>query len=83
MIVKVYSTPACPYCSALKEYLKSKDIQFEDIDISADDKAREEMVEKAQVMSVPVMIINEESMTKVVVGFDLKKVNDALHICSQ
>ena len=34
MNIKVYSTPTCPYCKMAKEYLSSKGIAYEDIDIS-------------------------------------------------
>ncbi len=32
--VTVYSTPTCPYCVTLKNYLKSHQISFRDIDVS-------------------------------------------------
>ncbi len=44
MAVKVYSTPTCAYCFTLKEYLKENGIKFEDIDVSKDQKAVEEIV---------------------------------------
>ena len=31
--IKVYSTPSCPYCVTLKEFLKDKGFEFEDIDV--------------------------------------------------
>lgn len=75
-MVKVYSTPTCPYCVTLKEYLKEHNIEFEDIDVSADAKALDEMVEKSGQMGVPVADINGE----VIVGFDKEKINKALGI---
>jgi len=41
-MIKIYSTPFCPYCNTLKDYLKSKNIAFTDIDVSNDEKARDE-----------------------------------------
>jgi len=64
--IKVYSTPTCPWCHKAKDYLKSKGVQFKDIDVSKDDKAAEEMFNKTGQLSVPVIIIRE----KVIVGFD-------------
>jgi len=73
-MIKVYSTPTCPYCVTLKEWLKSKDIKFEDIDVAEDEKSREDMIEKSGQMGVPVVDINGE----IVVGFDRDKISEIL-----
>jgi len=36
--VTIYSTPTCPYCKMAKNYLTEKKIEFQDIDVSADEK---------------------------------------------
>ncbi len=74
--IKVYSTPACPYCTTLKEFLKSHNIEFEDIDVSLDEKALEEMVKKSGQMAVPVVEIDGQ----IVVGFDKEKICKLLNI---
>lgn len=74
MKVKVYSTKTCPWCIKLKEYLKEKKIEFEDIDVGEDQKASEEMVEKSGQMGVPVTEINGQ----VIVGFDKEAIEKAL-----
>lgn len=75
-MVKVYSTPTCPYCVTLKEFLKDKGIEFEDLDVSVDIKARDEMIEKSQQMGVPVIDIDGQ----IVVGFDREKICQLLKI---
>lgn len=75
-MVKVYSTPTCPYCVTLKEFLKDNKIDFEDIDVSSDEKAADEMVKKSGQMGVPVADINGE----IVVGFDKEKIKQLLKI---
>ncbi len=75
-MIKVYSTPACPYCVTLKNFLKEHDIEFESIDVSQDDKAREEMVEKSDQMGVPVIDIDGE----IVVGFNKELIKHLLEI---
>ena len=75
-MVKVYSTITCPYCVTLKEFFKEHNIEFEDIDVSQDEKAREEMVEKSGQMGVPVVDINGE----IVIGFDKEKISQLLKI---
>ena len=74
--VKIFSTPACPYCVTLKEFLKEKKIEFEDVDVSRDDKAREEMIEKSGQMGVPVIDIDGQ----IVIGFDRAKIVQLLNI---
>ena len=75
-VVKVYSTPTCPYCIRAKEYLKSKNIDFQNIDVSSDEQATEEMVKFSGQMGVPVIVIDNN----VVVGFDRAKINSLLNI---
>jgi len=72
--VKVYSTPTCPYCRMVKEYLKSNNIEFEDVDVSADQNAAQEMINKSGQMGVPVLDIDGN----VIVGFDKPKISKAL-----
>ena len=74
MDIKVYSAPICPYCDAVKQYLKEKNIEFEDIDVSKDIKAREIMIEKSGQRGVPVIDINGN----IIIGFDKEKIDKAL-----
>lgn len=74
MSIKIYSTPACPYCLQAKNYFESKNIDYEEIDVSRDQKAAKEMMEISGQMGMPVIIINDQ----VVVGFDEQKINALL-----
>ena len=75
-MVKVYSTPGCPYCITLKMFLKEHNIEFENIDVSKDEKAVEEMVEKSGQMGVPVIEIDGA----IIVGFDKEQISKLLKI---
>ncbi|MDO8436227.1 MAG: Uxx-star family glutaredoxin-like (seleno)protein [bacterium] len=70
MVVKIFSTPGCAYCHTLKEFFKEKGIQFEEIDVSKDKVAQEEMIKKSGAMEVPVVEIDDQ----IVVGFDKIKI---------
>jgi len=72
--VKVYSTPTCPYCIRAKQFLKENNITYEDIDVSSDQAAAEEMIRKSGQMGVPVLDINGE----IIVGFDKERIKQAL-----
>ena len=56
----VYSTPTCPYCHLLKDFLKQNKIEVEDIDVSKSREKAEEMIEKSGQMGVPVADIGGE-----------------------
>jgi len=72
--IKVYSTPSCPWCVRAKEYLKGKNIPFEDIDVAADTTKAKEMVKVSGQMGVPVITVDNE----VIIGFDQNKLNQLL-----
>lgn len=75
-IIKVYSTPTCPYCKMAKAYLEGKNFAFTDVDVSVDGKAAQEMVEKTGQMGVPVLDIDGE----VIIGFDREAIDAALKL---
>ena len=75
-MVKVYSTPTCPYCVTLKVFLKENNIEFEDIDVSQNQQVLDEMVKKSGQMGVPVVEIDDQ----IVVGFDKEKISQLLNI---
>lgn len=64
--VIVYTTPTCPWCQAVKEYLAERGIPYEEVDVAADMEAAMEMVRKSGQMGTPVVEIDGE----IVVGFD-------------
>lgn len=75
-MVKIYSTPTCVYCNTLKEYLNSKKIEFEESDVSKDEKELEKMVAISGQMGVPVVEIDGN----IVIGFDRQKIDELLKI---
>lgn len=74
--VKIYSTPVCPWCNKAKEFMKENSIDYKDFDVSSDEKAKNEMIEKSGQMGVPVLDINGT----VIVGFDVEKIKQALKL---
>jgi glutaredoxin 3 len=56
--VDIYTTRACPYCSAAKALLKRKGVTYSEIDVSSDFDRRREMIERASGrMTVPQIFI--------------------------
>jgi glutaredoxin 3 len=72
--VTIYSTPWCTYCKMAKDYFKEKKVEYSDHDVSADEKARTEMLSKSNQSGVPVIDIDGT----LVVGFDKDRINELL-----
>ena len=64
--VVIYRTQSCPWCHKTMEWLDAHNLKYKDIDVGADAKAAEEMVEKSGQRGVPVIDIDG----KIIVGFD-------------
>ncbi len=75
-MVKIYTTPYCPYCSTLKQYLKDHGIEFTDIDVSQNKEERDDMIERSGQIGVPVVDIDGS----IVAGFDKEKIDKLLKI---
>lgn len=58
----------------VKEFLKDKKLEFEDIDVNSDKDKAQEMVEKSGQMGVPVVDIGG----KIIIGFDKPKIEETL-----
>jgi len=72
----VFSTPHCPWCTKVKQYLKQNNFRFRAIDISKDDRAAKDLVRRTGQMGVPVTLINNRP----IVGFNKKEIDKALGI---
>ena len=69
--IVVYSVPGCSGCRAVKEYLKSRDLDFDEVNIAEDAAARDLVREKTGHIGSPVVRIGEEF----IFGFDKKKMD--------
>jgi glutaredoxin 3 len=66
MEVVVYTSPTCPYCRMVKEFLSQRGVAFQERDVSVNQTYAQELTRVTGQMGVPVTIIDEH----VVVGFD-------------
>ena len=76
MTIKVYSTPTCPWCAVAKKHLTSKNVLFEDLDVSKDKNAATEMIQKSGQRGVPVLDINGT----IIIGFDQDKIDNLISV---
>ncbi|MFH1821464.1 MAG: glutaredoxin domain-containing protein [Methanobacteriota archaeon] len=75
-VVKVYTTPTCPYCTMVKSFLRENNVEFVEKNVASDRAAATEMVEKSGQMGVPVLDINGA----IIVGFNRDAIKDALKL---
>src|SRR3989344_8866024 len=74
--VKVYTTTTCPWCVKTKDFLKENNVKFQEINVSLDQNARNQMFEKSGQFGVPVTDANGT----IIVGFDKEGLKKALKI---
>lgn len=56
--VVIYTTNYCPYCTAAKALLRSKNVSFDEIDVTSDQLRRGEMEQRSQRRTVPQIFID-------------------------
>ena len=71
MNIIVYSTDTCPWCTKAKDYLKSKGIDFKEVNVGTDREGAMEMVKKSGQNGVPVIDIDGN----IIVGFDQGRID--------
>jgi glutaredoxin 3 len=76
MKIAVYSTPSCPYCVMVKDFLKKNNVEFDDINVAEDREKAQEMIQKSNQMGVPVIDVNGT----IIVGFNEPALKEALKI---
>jgi glutaredoxin 3 len=75
-MVKVYTTPTCPWCRQTKTWLAAHNIAYQELNVAADKAALSEMIDLTHQMTVPTVFIDGEF----IVGFDEKALKEKLGI---
>jgi glutaredoxin 3 len=76
--VLMYTTPTCVYCRRVKAFFQEHNVEYQEIDVSSDHAAVEEMVKKSGQMGVPVIEIDGD----IIIGYNEAALRDALKISS-
>ena len=58
--IEVYSKEWCPYCTKAKALLRSKQLEYEEIDITSDAEGEQQMIERSRRRTVPQIFIDEQ-----------------------
>ncbi len=71
--VTVYTTNVCSFCVAAKNLLKSKDIPYQEIDVTRDPALRQDIMKRSGQRTVPQIFFGDDSIG----GFtELKALSD-------
>lgn len=78
--ITIYSTPTCGFCHMLMDWLKEKGVPFTDKDITMDEQAYHEAIEKAHQPVVPIVSITGDDAKDetIVIGFDRERIEATL-----
>jgi glutaredoxin-like YruB-family protein len=74
--VTVYTTPTCPWCTTVKNYLRKNGVRYTEVNVASDQNAAQQMVSKSGQQGVPQTEIDGQ----MVIGFDQNKLNQLLEI---
>lgn len=58
--VTIYTRALCGYCAAARELLKTKGVEFTELDATLNSKLRKEMVERSGLRTFPQIFIDEQ-----------------------
>jgi glutaredoxin 3 len=71
--VTVYTTDPCSFCARVKALLKSRDVEFDEVNLAKDPAGRVELARRTGMMSFPQVLVGE----RVIGGYsDVQKAAD-------
>jgi glutaredoxin 3 len=72
--ITVYTSPTCPWCSKVKEYLNGKGVNYREVNVATDFNAAQKMMDTTGQRGVPVITKGSEY----IVGFDRERIDSML-----
>lgn len=72
--ITVYTTPTCPYCGKVKNWLEENDHDYTEHNVAEDKEKAKEMIQKTGQRGVPQIVVGDET----IVGFRPKQIQQAI-----
>lgn len=72
--IEVFTTPSCPYCTKIKEWLDKNGYEYTEQNVAENKEKAKEMIEKTGQRGVPQTIVGD----KTVIGFQPGKIENAI-----
>lgn len=76
MAIILYGSTSCPWCHKAREFLKSNNLKFKDLNVGDSQKIAKEMIKKSGQQGVPVIDVDGT----IIVGFDEPAIRKALKL---
>lgn len=74
--VTVYTTPSCPYCVKIKEWLEQEEIEYREHNVAENKEKAKEMIQKTGQRGVPQTLIKTEENEEAIIGFQPEKIKE-------
>ena len=58
--ITVYTTEPCSFCVRVKQLLATRDVEYEEVNLSKDPEGRAQLVERTGMLSFPQVVIGDE-----------------------
>ncbi|MCJ7479190.1 MAG: NrdH-redoxin [Candidatus Nanohaloarchaeota archaeon QJJ-7] len=71
--VEIFTTPTCPYCDKLKNWMDQEGIDYVEHDVASDREQAMRMIQKTGQQGVPQTFVGGEA----IIGFQPKKIEAA------
>ncbi|MDY6771692.1 MAG: glutaredoxin family protein [Candidatus Nanohaloarchaea archaeon] len=68
--IEIFTTPSCPYCAKLKQWLDEEGIDYTEHNVAANRKKAKEMIQKTGQQGVPQTFVGDQA----VIGFQPEKI---------
>lgn len=75
-MIHIYTTPTCAYCKMAKEYFKSNNLKYEEINLVGNSEAQQLVMSKTGMVAAPIIEIKGKFM----VGFNRQQIEEVLRI---
>lgn len=72
--ITVYTTPTCPYCTKLKQWMDDEGIEYTEHNVAEDREKAKEMIQATGQQGVPQTIIGDQA----VIGFQPEKIKELI-----
>ncbi len=72
--VEVFTTPTCPYCTKVKQWLDENDYDYTEHNVAEDKEMARKMIKRTGQRGVPQTFVGEEE----IIGFQPDKIEQAI-----
>ena len=72
--IQVFSTPSCPYCTKVKEWLDEEGYDYEDYNVAENKEKAKKMIQRTGQRGVPQTFVGD----KEIIGFQPDKIEEAI-----